>query len=51
MPARLVLRAKGIVCVADAAGAIATRVWQVAARRIRFSSLEDDGPTTRTALA
>ena len=40
---RTVLRAKGIVRVADAEGAVATRVCQVAARRIRFSSMEDEG--------
>ncbi|KWC89941.1 CobW family GTP-binding protein [Burkholderia cepacia] len=42
---RTILRAKGIVRVADAGGAIAMRVCQVAARRIRFSSLEDEGLT------
>ncbi|WP_321863225.1 GTP-binding protein [Burkholderia cenocepacia] len=50
MPARLVLRAKGIVCVADAEGAIAARVWQVAAARMRFSSMEDDGPSRRDGV-
>ncbi|CAB3758057.1 cobalamin biosynthesis protein [Burkholderia puraquae] len=40
---RTILRAKGIVRVADADGAVATRVCQVAARRIRFSSMEDEG--------
>ncbi|EPS1224908.1 GTP-binding protein [Burkholderia cenocepacia] len=44
---RTILRAKGIVRVADADGAIATRACQVAARRIRFSSLEDEGLTAR----
>ncbi|WP_179233578.1 hypothetical protein [Burkholderia sp. AU16741] len=29
--------------MADAAGAIATRVWQGGAQRIGFSSMEDDG--------
>ncbi|CAB3769957.1 MULTISPECIES: CobW family GTP-binding protein [Burkholderia] len=41
---RTILRAKGIVRVADAHGTPATRVCQVAARRIRFSSPEDEGP-------
>ncbi|VWB67339.1 GTP-binding protein [Burkholderia metallica] len=40
---RTILRAKGIVRVADAHGTVATRVCQVAARRIRFSSMEDEG--------
>ncbi|WP_244912195.1 CobW family GTP-binding protein [Burkholderia aenigmatica] len=40
---RTILRAKGIVRVADAKGAVATRVCQVAARRIRLSSMEDEG--------
>ncbi|KGC07140.1 MULTISPECIES: hypothetical protein [Burkholderia] len=33
--------------MADAASAIAARVGQVAARRIRLRSMEDDGPTGR----
>uniref|UniRef100_UPI001964F913 GTP-binding protein n=1 Tax=Burkholderia sp. LMG 13014 TaxID=2709306 RepID=UPI001964F913 len=40
---RTILRAKGIVRVADAKGAVAARVCQVAARRIRFSSMADEG--------
>ncbi|MBN3783828.1 GTP-binding protein [Burkholderia sp. Ac-20345] len=40
---RTILRAKGVVRVADAQRTVATRVCQVAARRIRFSSMEDEG--------
>lgn len=40
---RAILRAKGVVRVADADGVVGTRVCQVAARRIRFSSMEDEG--------
>ncbi|WP_423395809.1 GTP-binding protein [Burkholderia sp. LMG 21824] len=40
---RMVLRAKGVVRVADAHGTVAARVCQAAARRIRFSSMEDEG--------
>ncbi|MBJ9967596.1 CobW C-terminal domain-containing protein [Burkholderia seminalis] len=44
---RAILRAKGIVRLADAQGAVATRVCRVAARRIRFSSMEDEGLASR----
>lgn len=40
---RTILRAKGVVRVADADGVVGTHVCQVAARRIRFSSMEDEG--------
>ncbi|VWC84740.1 cobalamin biosynthesis protein [Burkholderia lata] len=40
---RTILRAKGVVRVADVERTVATRVCQVAARRIRFSSMEDEG--------
>ncbi|WP_423364799.1 GTP-binding protein [Burkholderia sp. LMG 21824] len=40
---RTILRAKGIVRVADVHGTVAARVCQAAARRIRFSSMEDEG--------
>ncbi|WP_319000881.1 GTP-binding protein [Burkholderia sp. AU30280] len=40
---RMVLRAKGVVRVADAHGTVAARVCQVAARRNQFSSMEDEG--------
>ncbi|WP_376698278.1 CobW family GTP-binding protein [Burkholderia contaminans] len=46
---RTILRAKGIVRVANAQGTVATRVCQVAARRIRFSSMEDEGPAAHEA--
>lgn len=41
---RTILRAKGIVRVADADG-VALRVCQLAAGRTRFASIEDEGPT------
>ncbi|MDR8729699.1 CobW family GTP-binding protein [Burkholderia pseudomultivorans] len=41
---RTILRAKGIVRIADADG-VALRVCQLAARRIRFASIEDEGLT------